>query len=90
MNRCVLTLVAGTMLALAAPALAVPPAQPNGTVPSVKKKSEPAGSAKDAKGHKAMKSALCDGKTSSKMAMSGASKKAAPCMHPAHAPKTHM
>jgi len=47
-NRCVFVIVAGTVLALAVPAFAVPPAQPNGTVPSVKKRSEPAGSAKDA------------------------------------------
>lgn len=50
MNRRTLVFVAGAVLAVAAPAAAVPPAQPNGTVPSVKKKSEPAGSAKDAKG----------------------------------------
>lgn len=50
MNRRALVFVAGAMLAVTAPASAVPPAQPNGTVPSVKKKSEPVGSAKDAKG----------------------------------------
>ncbi|MEA2664685.1 MAG: hypothetical protein QOI11_1629 [Candidatus Eremiobacteraeota bacterium] len=46
MNRRALVFVAGALLAIAAPAAAVPPAQPNGTVPSVKKKSLPAGSAK--------------------------------------------
>jgi hypothetical protein len=50
MTRRALAFVAGAMLAVTAPASAVPPAQPNGTVPSVKKKSLPAGSAKDAKG----------------------------------------
>jgi hypothetical protein len=50
MTRRALAFFAGAMLAVTAPASAVPPAQPNGTVPSVKKKSEPAGSAKDAKG----------------------------------------
>jgi hypothetical protein len=45
MNRRALAFVAGAMLAVAAPASAVPPAQPNGTVPSVKKKSIPAGAA---------------------------------------------
>ena len=48
MNRRALVVIAGTMLALAAPALAVPPAQPNGSVPSVEKSSEPINSAKDA------------------------------------------
>lgn len=45
-------IVAGTLVAnVISPAMAVPPKQPNGTMPSIEnKKSEPMGSAKDARG----------------------------------------